>query len=172
MSPSGPRTSASPGADRERVAEALAAVGMAAEARRDPADLSGGQRQRVAIAGALAMRPRALLLDEPCAMLDPAGRSDVMACIDDLRKRGIAIVHVTHFMDDALAADRVVVLEHGAIVCEGTPQEVFSRVGELRTWGSSPPLPDSPEPCARAGSISAHRAPSTRAPWRTAWPNS
>ncbi len=124
----------------ERVAEALAAVGMAAEARRDPADLSGGQRQRVAIAGALAMRPRALLLDEPCAMLDPAGRSDVMACIDDLRERGIAIVHVTHFMDDALAADRVVVLEHGAIVCEGTPQEVFSRVGELQDLGLEPPF--------------------------------
>lgn len=124
----------------ERVTEALAAVGMAAEARRDPADLSGGQRQRVAIAGALAMRPRALLLDEPCAMLDPAGRSDVMACIDGLRERGISIVHVTHFMDDALAADRVVVMERGAIACEGTPQEVFSRVGELQDLGLEPPF--------------------------------
>lgn len=153
----------------ERVAEALAAVGMAEEARRDPADLSGGQRQRVALAGALAMRPRALLLDEPCAMLDPAGRSDVMACIDGLHERGIAVVHVTHFMDDALGADRVVVMDRGAIVCEGAPRDVFSRVGELQDLGLEPPFPlelarrlragglDICPPCALDARALAHR---------------
>ena len=92
----------------------------------DPADLSGGQTQRVAIAGALAMEPKNLLLDEPCAMLDTQGRSSIRAIVNALRKRGITIVHVTHFMDDALDADRVLVLEQGRIAFDGTAAEAFA----------------------------------------------
>ncbi|MBE6468688.1 MAG: ATP-binding cassette domain-containing protein [Coriobacteriaceae bacterium] len=108
-----------------RVGAALAAVSMTDAAHRDPADLSGGQKQRIAIAGALAMEPRALLLDEPCAMLDAAGRREIQRIIARLNAQGITIVHVTHFMDDALAADRVVVMDHGQVALEGSPAEVF-----------------------------------------------
>ncbi|HIR91760.1 MAG TPA: ATP-binding cassette domain-containing protein [Candidatus Limicola stercorigallinarum] len=108
-----------------RVDEALEAVGMRPWAQADPSDLSGGQRQRVAIAGALAMHPEVLLLDEPSAMLDVSGRQAIQAIIDRLVARGITIVHVTHFMDDALRAQRVIVLDHGRIALEGTPLEVF-----------------------------------------------
>ena len=110
-----------------RVDASLEAVCMSEHALSDPADLSGGQTQRVAIAGALAMEPKILLLDEPCAMLDTQGRSSIRAIVNALRKRGITIVHVTHFMDDALDADRVLVLEQGRIAFDGTAAEAFAR---------------------------------------------
>ena len=109
-----------------RVDASLKAVCMSEHALSDPADLSGGQTQRVAIAGALAMEPKILLLDEPCAMLDTQGRSSIRAIVNALRKRGITIVHVTHFMDDALNADRVLVLEQGRIAFDGTATEAFA----------------------------------------------
>lgn len=109
-----------------RVDASLKAVCMSEHSLSDPADLSGGQTQRVAIAGALAMEPKILLLDEPCAMLDTQGRSSIRAIVNALRKRGITIVHVTHFMDDALDADRVLVLEQGCIAFDGTAAEAFA----------------------------------------------
>lgn len=118
-----------------RVDEALASVDMAECAQADPADLSGGQKQRVAIAGALAMEPDILLLDEPCAMLDLEGRRAVMGIIARLNARGITIVHVTHFMDDALAADRVLLLEQGNLAFDGTPAEAFSQPERIRDLG-------------------------------------
>lgn len=122
-----------------RVDASLEAVDMLDRSQSDPADLSGGQTQRVAIAGALAMEPEILLLDEPCAMLDTQGRSDIRAVVDALRTRGITIVHVTHFMDDALDADRVLVLERGRIAFDGTAAEVFSDVGLVRALGLEAP---------------------------------
>ena len=124
----------------QRVDAALEAVGMSELAQADPADLSGGQRQRVAIAGALAMQPRVLLLDEPSAMLDAQGHASVQRIVQRLNDRGIGIVHVTHFMDDALLADRVVVLREGTIALEGTPEEVFAQRDVLRTMGLEPPF--------------------------------
>lgn len=109
-----------------RVDASLKAVCMPEHSLSDPADLSGGQTQRVAIAGALAMEPEVLLLDEPCAMLDTQGRSSIRAIVNALRKRGITIVHVTHFMEDALDADRVLVLEQGRIAFDGTAAEAFA----------------------------------------------
>ena len=124
----------------ERVDRALAAVRMSDYAQADPADLSGGQRQKVAIAGALAMEPEVLLLDEPGAFLDDAGKQDIRRIIADLRGRGITIVHVTHDMEDALAADRVVVLDRGRIACDGTPAEVFAEGETLRHLGLELPF--------------------------------
>ena len=109
-----------------RVDASLKAVCMSEHSLSDPADLSGGQTQRVAIAGALAMEPKILLLDEPCAMLDTQGRSSIRTIVNALRKRGITIVHVTHFMEDALDADRVLVLEQGRIAFDGTAAEAFA----------------------------------------------
>ena len=115
-----------------RVNEALAAVGMTKHAQADPADLSGGQKQRVAIAGALAMEPEILLLDEPSAMLDTEGRRAIQDIIAQLHKKGVTIVHVTHFMDDALSADRVIVLEQGRVALDGTPGKVFAQRQRVR----------------------------------------
>lgn len=122
------------------VDEALAAVDMAEHARRDPADLSGGQRQRIAIAGALAMQPDILILDEPAAMLDARGRASIQRIIGDLKRRGITIVHITHFMDSALEADRVIVLEDGRIALDGSPQEIFAQRDAIRTLGLDIPF--------------------------------
>ena len=124
----------------ERVREALAAVDMLDYAQADPAELSGGQCQRVAIAGALAMRPRVLVLDEPAAMLDAGGRLAIQDIIRNLRDQGIAIVHITHFMDDALDADRVIVMERGHIELEGAPAEVFAQHETLRRLGLELPF--------------------------------
>lgn len=118
-----------------RVNTSLRAVDMAERAQADPADLSGGQQQRVAIAGALAMEPEILLLDEPSAMLDREGRHAVASIIRQLGERGITIVHVTHFMDDALAADRVLILDQGRLVFDGTPHEAFSQPERIRELG-------------------------------------
>jgi energy-coupling factor transporter ATPase len=115
-----------------RVARELHRVALEGYAKADPTRLSGGQRQRVAIAGALAMEPEVLVLDEPGALLDVRGRRSIMRVMGRLSQAGTTIVHVTHFMDEALEADRVIVMEHGHVALEGTPREVFSR-GELLT---------------------------------------
>ena len=118
---------------RKRVDDALKAVGMYDYRMRAPHMLSGGQKQRVAIAGIIAMQPECVVLDEPTAMLDPQGRREVMEAIRNLRDTmGITIVLITHFMDEAIGADRVVVMHNGGILLEGTPAEVFSQVELLR----------------------------------------
>jgi len=118
---------------RRRVEEALAAVGMTAMRHREPHLLSGGQKQRVAIAGALAMRPACLVLDEPTAMLDPAGRAEVVEVVRRLnRELGMAVVWITHFMEEAALADRVVVMANGRVQMEGPPREVFQQAEKLR----------------------------------------
>lgn len=123
-----------------RVDEELGRVAMSAYAQADPARLSGGQQQRVAIASALAMHPDMLVLDEPGAMLDVRGRRGIMRVLDLLQEAGTTLVHVTHFMDEALAADRVIVMRSGRVVLEGTPAEVFAHAGELRECGLDLPL--------------------------------
>ena len=123
-----------------RVDEELERVAMSAFAQADPLRLSGGQQQRVAIAGALAMHPDMLVLDEPGAMLDVRGRRAIMRVLARLQRAGTTLVHVTHFMDEALAADRVVVLASGRVVLEGTPAQVFSHAAELRELGLDVPL--------------------------------
>ena len=115
-------------------------VAMERYAKADPARLSGGQRQRVTIAGALAMEPRVLVLDEPSSSLDVRGRRSVMKVVEKLRGVGCTVVHVTHFMDEALGADRVVVLDHGRVALAGTPWEVFSHVDEIRALGLEEPF--------------------------------
>lgn len=122
-----------------RVDAALAAVGMKDRARSDPSDLSGGQVQRVAIAGALAMEPDILLLDEPCAMLDVEGRESVRTIIRNLRARGMTILYVTHFMEDAQEADRAIVLKRGRVAFDGTPSALFSQPDLVNELGLEMP---------------------------------
>ena len=126
---------------RPRVEKALAAVGMSDYAKHAPHLLSGGQKQRVAIAGIMALEPKCIVLDEPTAMLDPQGRKEIVATVSKLNKeKNITIVYITHYMTEALAADRVVVMEKGHIRFMGTPKEVFSRVDELEQLGLEAPL--------------------------------
>lgn len=116
-----------------RVDAALDAVSMNAFRDKSPNRLSGGQKQRVAIAGVMAMKPECIILDEPTAMLDPEGREDVLRTIHELnREEGITIVLITHYMEEAVDADRVIVMDHGEKVMDGTPKEIFSRVQELK----------------------------------------
>lgn len=122
-----------------RVDAALAAVGMKDRAQSDPSDLSGGQVQRVAIAGALAIEPDILLLDEPCAMLDVEGRESVRAIIRNLRARGMTILHVTHFMEHAQEADRAIVLKRGRVAFDGTPSALFSQPDLVNELGLEMP---------------------------------
>jgi energy-coupling factor transport system ATP-binding protein len=110
---------------KERIDEALALVGMEAFRHRPPHHLSGGQKQRIAIAGILAMRPQCIVLDEATSMLDSYGRQEILAVLQRLRKQGMTIVTITHHMSEVVEADRVIVLEAGRIVMEGTPREVF-----------------------------------------------
>lgn len=125
---------------RARVDEALALVGMDRFRTHAPHLLSGGQKQRVAIAGVIAMRPQCLILDEPTAMLDPRGRKEVMETVIRLnREEGITVIYITHFMEEAVAADRIMVLDKGCILMDGTPAEVFSRVDELKSIGLDVP---------------------------------
>ncbi len=125
---------------RQRVDDALKAVGMYDYRLHAPNQLSGGQKQRVAIAGIIAMRPSCIVLDEPTAMLDPKGRREVMKTIRMLNQTyGITIVLITHYMDEAAQADRVIVMDDGAVVLDDTPQEVFSHVDELKTLGLDVP---------------------------------
>mgnify|MGYP004707266459 CR=1 FL=1 len=120
--------------------EALESVKMSAFKRKPPHHLSGGQKQRVAIAGILAMKPRCIIFDEPTAMLDPSGRKEVMQTIAHLNKdEKMTIVHITHFMDEAVEADRILVMDEGEIVLEGKPKEVFSQVEKLRAIGLDVP---------------------------------
>lgn len=118
---------------RRRVDDALKAVGMYEFRRHAPHKLSGGQKQRVAIAGVIAMMPRCVVFDEPTAMLDPAGRREVMRVIRDLNSRlGITVVLITHHMDEAVQAQRVVVMHRGKVLMQGTPREIFTQVDALR----------------------------------------
>ncbi len=118
---------------RKRVDSALKAVGMYEYREHAPFKLSGGQKQRVAIAGILAIRPECIVLDEPTAMLDPNGRSEVMSTLLKLnRERDMTVVLITHYMDEAVLADRVIVMDGGKILTEGTPGEVFSQVELLK----------------------------------------
>lgn len=125
---------------RKRVDESLERVGMYDYRRHAPHLLSGGQKQRVAIAGILAMRPKCIILDEPTAMLDPSGRKEVVRTIKELNKEfGITIVLITHYMEEAVEADRIVVMDNGKIVVEGTPKEVFSKVPLMKNIGLDVP---------------------------------
>jgi len=137
----GPENLGVPSADiRRRVDEALAAVGMEEFTRHAPHLLSGGQKQRIAIAGIIAMAPQCIVLDEATAMLDPAGRREVLATIETLhREMGITVVLITHHMDEAILADRVVVMNEGRVAMDGTPTEVFTRVEELEEMGLTVP---------------------------------
>lgn len=118
----------------KRVDESLEAVGMTAYRYKSPNKLSGGQKQRVAIAGVMAMRPRCIILDEPTAMLDPNGRKEVIKTVRELNRReGITVLLITHYMEEVIRADRVIVMDDGKIVMDGTPREIFSRVKELKS---------------------------------------
>ena len=121
---------------RRRVDEALATVGMTEFAKREPHRLSGGQKQRVAIAGVIAMMPECIIFDESTAMLDPLGRKDIVATMEKLnRERGITVLSITHYMEEAVRADRVVVINDGKIAMQGTPAQVFSDAKSLRNAG-------------------------------------
>ncbi|GAA0866330.1 Energy-coupling factor transporter ATP-binding protein EcfA1 [uncultured Clostridium sp.] len=125
---------------RKRVKEALTSVGMYELKDRQPHLLSGGQKQRVAIAGIIAMKPKCIIFDEATAMLDPSGRKEVMNTIKRLNKEeNITIMHITHFMEEAVDADRVIVMEKGKKVLEGTPKQVFSKVEKLKSIGLDVP---------------------------------
>ena len=125
---------------RRRVDEALRVVGMRDYAEAAPHMLSGGQKQRVAIAGVLAMRPKIIVFDESTAMLDPSGRREVFSVAEELNRRdGITIVWITHFMDEALRAGRVLVMDAGTVALEGAPREVFQKTEEIRKMGLDVP---------------------------------
>ena len=129
-----------PGDIRRRVDGALEAVGMREYAEAAPHMLSGGQKQRVAIAGVLAMRPQIIVFDESTAMLDPSGRREVFAVAEELNRRdGITIVWITHFMDEALRAGRLLVMDAGKVALEGAPREVFEKTEEIRKMGLDVP---------------------------------
>ena len=131
---------------RKRVDEALKQVGMYEYRQHAPHLLSGGQKQRVAIAGVIAMEPQCIILDEPTAMLDPRGRREVMETVTKLnREKGITVVLITHHMDEAAMAQRVVVLHKGQVTLDGTPQQVFSQVDQLHAIGLA--APDTVELC-------------------------
>ena len=123
-----------------RVDESLEAVGMTAYRLQSPNKLSGGQKQRVAIAGVMAMRPQCIILDEPTAMLDPNGRKEVIRTLRELnRVEKITVLLITHYMEEAVHADRIIVMDGGRIVMDGKPAEIFSRVKELKAYGLDVP---------------------------------
>ncbi len=125
---------------RTRVTEALKNVGMYDMKDRQPHLLSGGQKQRVAIAGIIAMKPKCIIFDEATAMLDPSGRKEVMKTIKKLNKEdNITVLHITHFMEEAVEADRVIVMDKGQKILEGTPREVFSEIELLKSIGLDVP---------------------------------
>ncbi len=137
----GPENQGVPAAEiRRRVDEALREVGLYEYRTHGPHLLSGGQKQRIAIAGVLAMRPDCIVLDEATAMLDPRGRQEFMEVVRRLNKQeGKTIIHITHYMEEAAEADRVLVMDQGRIVLEGTPGEVFSKAGRLKELGLDVP---------------------------------
>ena len=123
-----------------RVDEILEAVGMTAYRLQSPNKLSGGQKQRVAIAGVMAMKPQCIVLDEPTAMLDPNGRKEVIKTVHELnRQEGITVLLITHYMEEVIDANRVIVMDGGKVVMDGTPREIFSRVKELKTYSLDVP---------------------------------
>jgi energy-coupling factor transport system ATP-binding protein len=133
---------------RRRVDEALKAVDMSDYAKDAPHYLSGGQKQRISIAGIIAMKPECIILDEPTAMLDPSGRKEVMETIKRLNKEeGITIILITHYMDEAVQADRVVVMQSGRVIKEGTPKQVFVEIDQLKEVGLD--VPQVTELCSR-----------------------
>ena len=139
----GPENLGVPSAEiRKRVDKALSDVGMLSYAKHEPHRLSGGQKQRVAIAGIMAMMPECIIFDESTAMLDPIGRREVLSSIEKINKeKGITVILITHYMDEAAHAGRVVVLDDGRIRFDGTPSEVFSHEEELRETGLDVPYP-------------------------------
>lgn len=124
---------------RKRVDEALESVGMAEFKDSTPHHLSGGQKQRIAIAGMIAMRPECLILDEPTAMLDPKGRAEIITTIEHLNKQGMTVVLITHYMEEAQNADRVLVMNDGKFIADGTPKEIFKNVSMLKSVGLDVP---------------------------------
>ncbi len=125
---------------RERVDEALAVVGISQFKKNAPHLLSGGQKQRVAIAGILAMKPECIILDEATSMLDPVGRREVISVLQKLnREENITIIHITHHMDEAALAKRLIIIDDGGIVLDGTPREVFSNVDKIKSLGLDVP---------------------------------
>lgn len=121
------------------VEESLSAVRMLEYAKHSPNKLSGGQKQRIAIAGVLAMKPKCIVLDEPTAMLDPSGRKEVLKTIKRLNREGITIILITHFMEEAIAADTIFVMDKGKIAMQGCPKEIFSKVKEMKELGLDVP---------------------------------
>ncbi|HBU12095.1 MAG TPA: energy-coupling factor transporter ATPase [Clostridiales bacterium] len=147
---------------RGRVEEALAIVDMQGMGKRAPHMLSGGQKQRVAIAGVLAMYPEIIVFDEPTAMLDPQGRTEVLQTVRRLnREQGKTIVFITHFMEEAAECDRVFVLSKGKLLCEGTPREVFARADILEEAGLLPPPATQIAQKLREGGVSLEKMPIT-----------
>ncbi len=125
---------------RKRVDNSLETVGMSKFKRKEPHNLSGGQKQRIAIAGILAMEPECIIFDEPTAMLDPNGRKEVMRTIKKLNEENeMTVLHITHYMDELVDADRIIVLDKGRIIMEGTPREIFSQVDKLKEIGLDVP---------------------------------
>ncbi|MFV0515999.1 MAG: energy-coupling factor transporter ATPase [Aminipila sp.] len=125
---------------RVRVDEALNAVNMYEHRKKAPHLLSGGQKQRIAIAGVVAMKPDCIIFDEPTAMLDPKGRAEVMSIISRLNKEGITVVLITHFMEEAADSDRIIIMDRGEVVLDGTPIEIFSEVDKIRELGLDVPI--------------------------------
>jgi len=119
----------------QRVEESLKAVGMIEYRHHSPNKLSGGQKQRVAIAGVVAMEPKCIVMDEPTAMLDPVGRREVLKTVHKLRKqKKVTVILITHYMEEVVDADKIFVMDHGKIVMEGSPKEIFSKVDELKSY--------------------------------------
>jgi energy-coupling factor transport system ATP-binding protein len=137
----GPENQGVPPAEiRKRVDEALEIVEMTEYKKHAPHLLSGGQKQRIAIAGVLAMKPECIILDEPTAMLDPIGRKEIIKTIKKLNKEeNKTIIHITHYMDEAVEADRILVMEQGEIVMEGKPRQIFSQVEKVKRYGLDVP---------------------------------
>ena len=125
---------------RRRVDKALADVNVGQFKKKAPHLLSGGQKQRIAIAGVVAMKPKCIIFDEPTAMLDPKGRSEIMSIIDELHAEGITVILITHFMDEAVRADRVIIMHEGRILLDGAPQEVFEQEELIRSVNLDVPL--------------------------------
>ena len=119
----------------QRVEESLKAVGMIEYRHHPPNKLSGGQKQRVAIAGVVAMEPKCIVMDEPTAMLDPVGRREVLKTVHKLRKqKKVTVILITHYMEEVVDADKIFVMDHGKVVMEGSPKEIFSKVDELKSY--------------------------------------
>lgn len=125
---------------RRRVDKALEDVNMVQYKKKAPHLLSGGQKQRIAIAGVVAMKPKCIIFDEPTAMLDPKGRGEIMSIIDELHKEGITVILITHFMDEAVRADRVIIMNEGRILLDGTPRQVFRQEELIRSANLDVPL--------------------------------